>query len=83
MKAFAYMAAYDQSISQRFAAATHSLEGAGAESAAAILPPSLNLEARWRSRLRFGDNQHQAAALYQDESCLESSIPECRTSLRW
>lgn len=74
MKAFAYTALYDQSISQRLAAFTESLTELGGESAAAILPLSLNLEGRWRAKLRHGENPHQAAALYQDESCLETSI---------
>ncbi len=72
LKALSYLAAHDHALSQSFAAATHS---GAMDSAAAILPASLNIEARWRSRLRCGDNPHQAAALYQDEACLESSIP--------
>lgn len=73
MKAFAYTASYDQAVSQCFAASARGQSDLE-ESAATILPLTLSLEGRWRTKLRHGENPHQAAALYQDESCLETSI---------
>jgi len=72
-KAFAYTASYDQAVSRCFAASARGWTDAG-ESAAAILPLALNLEGRWRAKLRHGENPHQTAALYHDETCLETSI---------
>ena len=55
-KAFATTASYDHAISQRL-----SLEGAGASEA---MPARLDIRAPRKLALRYGENPHQAAALY-------------------
>jgi phosphoribosylaminoimidazolecarboxamide formyltransferase/IMP cyclohydrolase len=56
-KAFARTAAYDAAISAYFA---RKLDDKDKDQ----FPPALNLSFRLRSRLRYGENPHQAAAFY-------------------
>jgi len=60
-KAFATTAAYDRAVSARLAEI--SLTG---EMPPAILPPILDIRAPRKLALRYGENPHQAAALYAE-----------------
>lgn len=56
IKAFAHTAAYDGQISQWLAARSQS----------EALPPLINLQLEQVASLRYGENPHQAAALFRD-----------------
>jgi len=67
-KAFATTAAYDRAISNRLAHVTVAQDGAVADGAgdAEALPAVLDIRAPRALSLRYGENPHQAAALYSN-----------------
>ena len=65
-RAFATTAAYDSAIASTLEALPAELEGERAEGAA--LPSTLRISARLKNTLRYGENPHQAAAVYTDGS---------------
>jgi len=67
-KAFATTAAYDRAISNRLAHVTVAQDGAVADGAgdAEALPAVLDIRAPRTLSLRYGENPHQAAALYSN-----------------
>ncbi|GAB4184472.1 MAG: bifunctional phosphoribosylaminoimidazolecarboxamide formyltransferase/IMP cyclohydrolase [Wenzhouxiangellaceae bacterium] len=68
-KAFAHTAAYDQMISN------YLRQQAGDDNADdASLPERLTLSLRQRQPLRYGENPHQRAALYTDESLADHGL---------
>jgi phosphoribosylaminoimidazolecarboxamide formyltransferase/IMP cyclohydrolase len=75
-KAFAATAAYDSAIATTLEALPADSEAnlaAGAEPVAkkaVAMPPVLRISARLKSPLRYGENPHQAAALYTDGTAL-------------
>jgi phosphoribosylaminoimidazolecarboxamide formyltransferase/IMP cyclohydrolase len=70
--AFATTAAYDSAIATTLETLPTgpAPEAAETTETAAALPPVLRLSARRKSPLRYGENPHQAAALYTDGSGL-------------
>ncbi|MDX2175250.1 MAG: bifunctional phosphoribosylaminoimidazolecarboxamide formyltransferase/IMP cyclohydrolase [Candidatus Sumerlaeia bacterium] len=73
-KAFRHTADYDAAIAGWF----HS--GAGTESGATEGGAAPFLELRWplATSLRYGENPHQAAALYRDPQCRETNLAAAR-----
>jgi len=65
-KAFAHTASYDSAVASYLARVT--------QSASSEFPDSLTLQFRKRLDLRYGENQHQAAALYQVPDAPGASI---------
>jgi phosphoribosylaminoimidazolecarboxamide formyltransferase/IMP cyclohydrolase len=65
--AFATTAAYDSAIATTLEALPADLAAAGAPADAA-LPTMLRISARLKNSLRYGENPHQAAAVYTDGS---------------
>jgi phosphoribosylaminoimidazolecarboxamide formyltransferase / IMP cyclohydrolase len=63
--AFATTAAYDSAIATTLEALPANPESAGAEKA---LPAVLRISAKLKNPLRYGENPHQAAAVYTDGS---------------
>ena len=61
-EAFAHTAAYDGAVSAWFAA---ELDAAESADTAASFAPTLSIEATLAQSLRYGENSHQAAALYR------------------
>ena len=64
--AFATTAAYDSAIASTLEGLPDDVEGERAEGAA--LPTTLRISARLKNSLRYGENPHQAAAVYTDGS---------------
>jgi phosphoribosylaminoimidazolecarboxamide formyltransferase/IMP cyclohydrolase len=63
--AFAHTAAYDAAIADYFAdAASGAVDALVSSQHAATLPPTLDLDLPQTQALRYGENPHQAAALY-------------------
>lgn len=67
-EAFALTAAYDRAIAAFFA------EGASTSS----FPPALNLTWRCKAELRYGENPHQAAAVYREVGAQGPSLVTAR-----
>ncbi len=67
-KAFSLTADYDRSITQRLARITVE-EGKFVEIPPEELPEILSLRSEKRLSLRYGENPHQAAALYTSDPC--------------
>ena len=65
--AFATTAAYDSAIASTLEALPESFEGAE-QAVASALPSTLRISARLKNSLRYGENPHQAAAVYTDGS---------------
>ncbi len=65
--AFATTAAYDSAIATTLEALPAEL-GVAEASAEVALPPTLRISARLKNSLRYGENPHQAAAVYTDGS---------------
>jgi phosphoribosylaminoimidazolecarboxamide formyltransferase/IMP cyclohydrolase len=65
--AFATTAAYDAAIATTLEKLPAEFDGAAAEKTP---PPVLRISAKLKSSLRYGENPHQAAALYTDGSAL-------------
>ncbi len=63
-KAFAHTASYDAAIASTFETATAGPEGFS-RGAPALLPDALSVDLRKVFDLRYGENPHQPAALYQ------------------
>jgi phosphoribosylaminoimidazolecarboxamide formyltransferase/IMP cyclohydrolase len=59
-EAFAHTAAYDAAVASRLAL----IDAEGATNIAAAPPPKLFMAATRKAELRYGENPHQAAALY-------------------
>lgn len=70
-EAFAHTAAYDQAIASYF---QQSPEVDGPQGTTAELPEVLSLDMKRVSGLRYGENPHQQAAVYQDPSYSGPSI---------
>jgi phosphoribosylaminoimidazolecarboxamide formyltransferase/IMP cyclohydrolase len=68
--AFATTAAYDSAIATTLETLPAGPAAAPEAEAAAALPPVLRVSAKLKSSLRYGENPHQAAALYTDSSGL-------------
>jgi phosphoribosylaminoimidazolecarboxamide formyltransferase/IMP cyclohydrolase len=64
--AFATTAAYDSAIATTLEALP--AEFGGEKPEGAVLPPTLRISARLKNSLRYGENPHQAAAVYTDGS---------------
>jgi phosphoribosylaminoimidazolecarboxamide formyltransferase/IMP cyclohydrolase len=64
-EAFAHTAAYDRAIAAYFA---------GPSAATSEFPSSLELKFSKRAELRYGENPHQRAALYESESSKGGSV---------
>jgi phosphoribosylaminoimidazolecarboxamide formyltransferase/IMP cyclohydrolase len=65
--AFATTAAYDSAIASTLEALPENFEG-GEKAVEAVLPSTLRISARLKNSLRYGENPHQAAAVYTDGS---------------
>ena len=65
--AFATTAAYDSAIASTLEALPENFEGAE-KAVASALPSTLRISARLKNSLRYGENPHQAAAVYTDGS---------------
>ncbi len=63
-KAFGYTAAYDAAIEDFLAARGFASPGAGCPETALNSPPELRFNYRLAQPLRYGENPHQSAALY-------------------
>ncbi len=66
--AFEHTASYDRAIAEHF----------GRERTSEDLPALLNLELRRKSSLRYGENSHQAAALYERDGESTADIVHAR-----
>jgi len=64
--AFATTAAYDSAIASTLEALPDEFDGGKSE--AGVLPSTLRISARLKNSLRYGENPHQAAAVYTDGS---------------
>lgn len=71
-KAFAHTARYDGRIAMWLGART------GEASAPAVFPPTLHLDFRLADRLRYGENPHQAGALYVETPTPAGTIAGAR-----
>ncbi len=70
-KAFSHTAAYDGAIS-------NGLTARGADGAVAPFPARFNLQADKVQDLRYGENPHQQAAFYREQSPPAGGIATCR-----
>jgi phosphoribosylaminoimidazolecarboxamide formyltransferase/IMP cyclohydrolase len=70
-KAFEHTADYDRAIAAYLAAET-------AEPGAPLLPPTLRIEMRKAYDLRYGENPHQAAAFYVEQTPAAGTVAAAR-----
>jgi phosphoribosylaminoimidazolecarboxamide formyltransferase/IMP cyclohydrolase len=78
-KAFATTAAYDGAISSTLQQwASREAEGADTSSKREMLPGTLHLSFRKAADLRYGENPHQQAALYQDSAAHGRGLAHAR-----
>lgn len=66
--AFEHTATYDRAIAEHF----------GASQAAAEMPEVFSLALRRKSSLRYGENSHQSAALYEQNGCSAADVVHAR-----
>ena len=88
VKAFSHTAAYDavirDTLARRFAtadagtAAPGSPGGAAPEGTEGVFPKDLTLSFRRQMLLRYGENPHQKAALYEDEGAPPGTVATAR-----